>query len=162
MHSQVKNKSLLSMFRNESKRSWKPQRNLSYRFPRGTTDGKRISCRTAKKTKNKNKNTKKQTQNPKKQWRRKLPSGFSWRITWGIGCPRFSVQNLSWALLSLLLFSSSEVGKRRLTQHSSPAAGGSAALSAQVVILKVSSGRIEKWQRNLLCTRHKIKRRWLR
>lgn len=83
-------------------------------------------------------------------------------LPWGIGCPRFSVQNLSWALLSLLLFSSTEVGKQRLTQHSSPAAGGSAALCAQVVILKVSSGRIEKCQRNLHRTRHRIKRRWLR
>lgn len=114
-----------------------------------------------KEKKNKRKPTKKP--NPKsKRWRRKLPSGFSWRITLRYWLPTvFSAESLLGPAQSALL-SSAGVGKRRLTQHSGPAAGGTASSSAQVVILKISSGRIEKWQRNLHHTRHKIKRRWLR
>lgn len=50
------------MFGNESKRSWNLQRKLSSWFPRGTTDWKRISCRTAKKRKKNKKKTQQKTQ----------------------------------------------------------------------------------------------------
>lgn len=118
--------------------------NLGCKSFRNTTERKRIPCRThTKKSKTKKPQTTSTKANPKKQRRRKLPLGFSSRIT---SCPQFSLQNIPWVPLSLVLFpalmaSGGAANPAPLGQEprQHPAA---ASLFAKVLIFKVPSSRV--------------------
>lgn len=72
-------------------------------FPEVPLMGREFHAGQQKKTNQKT--NKKQAQNPKKQWRRKLPSGFSWRITLRYWLPTvFCTKSLLGPAQSALIF----------------------------------------------------------